>query len=302
MNGLTETDKTDTLLRSEKRLEKGLLIATGISTVAIFFLFFLLVYFSLPLLVSGGITQVFSLHWRPFGGQFGILPMCVGSLYLSLLALILACPIAVGICGFVSVLAPKRTARFFLVLIHFMTGIPTVIYGFVSVFLLVPLIREWFEQGTGFSLFTAALTLSLLILPTIVLVFHAYLHQIDPSLRLASEAMGFTPVQQLRHVLLPLSKRGFVIATVLGFGRAIGDTIVSLMLAGNAPQIPHSFFDSVRTLTAHIALVLATDSQSTAYRSVFASGLILFLIMGSVNLFIHHVSDTDKGHQRAKNF
>jgi phosphate transport system permease protein len=215
--------------------------------------------------------------------------MCVGSVSLSLCALGLAFPPAVGICCLVTILAPRKPARFFLILIHFMTSIPSVIYGFVSVFLLVPLVREWFRSGTGFSFLTAALCLSLLILPTIVLVFHARLQQVDPGLRLASEAMGLTPPQQLRHVLIPVASKGLVVALVLGFRRAMGDTMISLMLAGNAPQVPHSLFASIRTLTAHIALVLATDSQSMPYRSVFASGLILFLLMGAVNLLIRRL-------------
>ncbi len=280
----------------ERWIERGLLIATAISAVAIFFILGLLAYFCLPLFTSGGIGAVLAWQWKPFGGQFGILPMCVGSLSLSLFALGLAFPPAMGICCFVTILAPGKLARFFLILIHFMTSIPTVIYGFVSVFLLVPLVREWFESGTGFSFLTAALCLSLLILPTIVLVFHARLQQIDPGLRLASEAMGLTPAQQLRHVLIPVASRGLVVALVLGFGRAIGDTMISLMLAGNAPQVPHSLSASLRTLTAHIALVLATDSQSMPYRSVFASGLILFLLIGAVNLFIRRLDTrTPKG-------
>jgi phosphate transport system permease protein len=271
---------------SERWIQWSLLIATGISAVAIFFMLVLLVYFCLPLMTSGGMGAVLSWHWKPFGGQFGILPMCVGSLLLSVFALGLAFPAALGICGFVTVLAPRGLARFLLVLIHFMTSIPTVIYGFVSVFLLVPLVRDWLKSGTGFSFLTAGLSLSLLILPTIVLIFHARLRQIDPALRLAAEAMGLTPARQFRHVLIPAASRGLVIAAVLGFGRAMGDTLISLMLAGNAPQVPDSLFDSIRTLTAHIALVLATDSQSMSYRSVFASGLILFLVTGAANFLI----------------
>lgn len=284
----------------ERWIRRSLLIATGISAGAILFIFVLLVYFCLPLVTSGGMSSVLSWQWKPFAGEFGILPMCAGSLFLSVFALGLAFPAAIGICGFATVLAPRSLARFTLVLVHFMTSIPTVIYGFVSVFLLVPLVRDWFSTGTGFSFLTAGLSLSLLILPTIVLVFHARLQQIDPALRLAAEAMGLTPVRQFLHVLVPAASRGLVVAAILGFGRAIGDTLISLMLAGNAPRIPDSLFDSIRTLTAHIALVLATDSQSMSYRSVFASGLILFLLMGAANFFIRRM-DRGPGENRYEN-
>jgi phosphate transport system permease protein len=271
---------------SEKWVEGILLIATSVSAVTIFSILFLLVYFSSPLFTEGRIYEIFSLQWQPFGGKYGILPMCAASLCLSLSALVLAFPPAIGVCCLIYALAPRRVAQFFLSLIRFMTSIPTVVYGFVSVFLLVPRVRDCFDGGSGFSLLTATLTLSLLILPTIVLVFHARLEQLDPTLRLTSEAMGFTAVQQVRHVFIPAAGEGLVIAAVLGFARAIGDTLISLMLAGNAPQLPHSLFASVRTLTSHIALVLATDSRSMAYQSVFASGLILFLLAGAVNLLI----------------
>ncbi|GKT10462.1 hypothetical protein DSTSK_37670 [Desulforhabdus sp. TSK] len=213
-------------LISERWIQWSLSIATGISAVAILFMLALLVYFCLPLITSGGMSAILSWEWKPFSGHFGILPMCVGSLLLSVFALGLAFPTAMGICGFVAVLAPRGLARFLLALVHFMTSIPTVIYGFVSVFLLVPLVRVWLKAGTGFSFLTAGLTLGLLILPTIVLIFHARLQQIDPTLRLAAEAMGLTPARQFLHVLIPASSRGLVVAAILGFGRAVGDTLI----------------------------------------------------------------------------
>lgn len=255
----------------------------------------LLGVFCLPLLTSHGLGSIFSRQWQPFGGQFGILPMCAGSVALAILSLVVAYPAALGICTLVHGLARGLSARFLLALVHFMTSIPTVVYGFVSVFLLVPRLREWFAVGSGFSLLAAVLTLSLLILPTITLVLHSRLEQLDPTLRLAAEAMGFTPVQQVRCVLLPAAARSLTAAAVLGFGRAVGDTLVSLMLAGNAAQFPHSLFASIRTLTAHIGLVLATDSQSMAYQSVFAAGLLLFLLTGAVSLLIRKSGGKNRG-------
>jgi phosphate transport system permease protein len=279
---------------SEKWIEWSLFMAAAVSAAAILSILLLLVYFCMPLLMWDHLFQVLSWHWQPVAGKFGILPMCAGSLTLSVLALALAFPPAIGICTLVHVLSRGFFSRCLLALIHFMTSIPTVIIGFVSVFVLVPLLREWLEAGSGFSLLTAALTLSVLILPTIVLVFHARLEQLDPLLRLTAEAMGFTPIQQMRYVLLPAASRGLTAAAVLGFGRAIGDTLISLMLAGNAAQFPGSIFASIRTLTAHIALVLATDSQSMAYQSVFASGLLLFFLMGAFNYLIRKLGPKDR--------
>ncbi|MDO9081815.1 MAG: ABC transporter permease subunit, partial [Humidesulfovibrio sp.] len=156
------------------------------------------------------------------------------------------------------------------------------------VFLLVPLIRAGFS-GSGFSWLAAVLTLAVLVLPTIVLVIDSQLRLAGPELHLTAAALGLTRVQELLHLTLPLSARGLKAAAVLGFGRAIGDTLLPLMLAGNAPQVPHTPLEPLRTLTAHIALVVATDSQSAAYNSLFACGLILFLVSLAVNLGLKRI-------------
>ena len=270
----------------EKCVKLMLLAATMVSVVAALSILILLIYFVRPIFSVEGLKAVIAWEWRPFSGHFGIMPMMVGSLCLSLGALMLACPLAVGISSFVCVLAPKKLAKIVNAVIHYMTSIPTVIYGFVSIFLLVPLIRDWLAKGTGLSLLTATLALSILILPTIVLVYSAYLREKDSSMRLTAAAIGLSRVQYFLFVLLPLTRKGFVVASILGFGRAIGDTLISLMLAGNTPLIPGSLFDSIRTLTAHIALVIATDSQTTFYHSVFAAGLLLFLLMTLINIII----------------
>ncbi|MCJ8499255.1 PstC family ABC transporter permease [Desulfatitalea alkaliphila] len=251
-----------------------------------------LIYLVLPLFTSGGWGSVIAWQWLPFQGRFGILPMVVGTLLIALGALAVATPLAVGVACFVQVLAPGRIKGICLALVHYMTSIPTVIYGFVSIFLLVPLIRQWFDRGTGFSLATATIVLSLLILPTIVLVLQATLRELDRSARVTCAALGFSRPAYIRHVLLPLCRRGLLAAVVLGFGRAVGDTLISLMLAGNAPMVPASPLDATRTLTAHIALVVATDSQSTFYHSVFAAGLILFLVMVLIQLILRRLGGT----------
>ena len=216
--------------------------------------------------VAGQAGQILAWHWRPFQGKFGILPMVVGSFLLASSALVLAYPVGVGLCGFAFSHQHKPWGRLVLSVVYLMTGVPTVVYGFVSVFLLVPLVRNTFAQGTGFCWLTACLTLSLLILPTIVLLIWSQLEQTSPEVRLATMALGFTPSQELLWVFFPQASRWLLAAAILGFGRAVGDTLVALMVAGNAPQVPHSLLSSLRTLTSHIGLVLATDSTSLAYQ------------------------------------
>jgi phosphate transport system permease protein len=271
-------------LRQETVVRRLLLCAALISGLVVCAILVFLAYFSLPLLFQGQGARILAWRWRPFQGDFGILPMVIGSCLLAFSALLSAYPLGLGLCGFAFRQQHKPWGRLVLGIVRLMTGVPTVVYGFVSVFLLVPLIRSCFAQGTGFCWLTACLTLSLLILPTIVLLIWAQLEQTAPEVRLAAMAVGLTPSQELLWVHLPQASRGLVAAAVLGFGRAAGDTLVALMLAGNAAQIPYSPLDSLRTLTSHIALIVATDSTSLAYQSVFAAGLILFGLAATVNL------------------
>jgi len=247
-------------------------------------IFAFLAYFSIPLLEDGRLISILSRSWRPFQGNFGILPMIAGSLCLSLSAMVLAYPLALGICFFAHGVGPRIPGKIILALVHFMTSIPTVVYGFVAVFLLIPTLRTTLIRGSGFSWLAASLTLAILILPTIVLFIHTQFSLIEPRITQTTCALGMTTSQRLFAVTLPLSSRGLFAAAILGFGRAMGDTIIPLMLTGNAPLMPLSPLESLRTMTAHIALVVATDSQGAAYQSLFACGIILFLITFAINL------------------
>lgn len=274
-------------VRRKLWIERILLAAAGFSAAVVVTIFSMLLWFCLPLFTEHRLGAVLSWRWDPVHQHFGILPMLLTSCLLTILALCIAFPLTIGICSLLhGTLRNGTLRRVLLFLVHFMTGIPTVIYGFVSVFVLVPLLRWVFETGTGFSLLAAGLTLSILVLPTMVLVLHAELDQAEGRYRLTTEALGFSPEQTMRTVLLPACRKALVVTVLLGMGRAVGDTLVSLMVAGNAAQVPHSFLDSVRTLTAHIALVLATDSHSMAYQSVFAAGLFLFLLMSCFQAFL----------------
>lgn len=264
-------------------VERLLFCAAAVAALAVVAIFVFLLWFALPVFRSETLASLLSWNWRPLRGEFGILPMLAGSLCLALSAMLLAYPLALGVCCFIHGAGPARAARPLLMAVRFMTSVPTVVYGLVSVFLLVPLVRDAFS-GSGFSWLAAALTLAVLVIPTIVLLVDSRFRQVQAAIGPTAAALGFSPVQQLVRLTLPLSARGLVAAAALGFGRAIGDTLIPLMLAGNAARLPLSLLDPLRTLTSHVALVVATDSHSLVYGSLFACGVILFLISLLANL------------------
>jgi phosphate transport system permease protein len=264
-------------------------LVTGLAVAAIFGFLFL---FALPVFTGGQGLSILSGVWNPGRGQFGILPMLAASLCVALSALALGWPLALGLCCGIRGFLPRPVGRLLLMLLRGMTAFPTVVYGFAAIFLLVPIMREGLGRGSGLSWATAGLVLSLVILPTMALVMDAGMRQTERRLRLTGAALGFTREQTLTHLVLPACRKNLLAAAALGFGRAIGDTLIPLMLAGNAPQWPSAAWDSIRTLTAHIGLVLATDSNSAAYGSVFVAGCLLLLVNVTVQLCLRSLLRT----------
>lgn len=276
------------------RAARLLCLGTGfvsLATLAAICIF--LAVLSAPLFTQGQWGQILSATWRPHEGLYGILPMVAGSLVLSISAFALAYPLGIGVCLFLCGPWGGRLRHVTLAVVTFMTAIPTVVYGFVSVFLLIPLIKKVLG-GNGPSVLADALTLALLVLPTVVLFLHQAMREAEARTRLTSASLGLSPLQTLLLVVVPDSAPALRAAAIMGYGRALSDTLIPLMLAGNAPQFPDSFFDSVRTLTAHIALVVATDNSSPAFHSLFACGLILFAVSLTVQAAVSARSDAVK--------
>lgn len=284
---------------SDNRAGLLLRLATALTIGGIGLIFLMVIAFALPVFTSNfgaEETGLFSLHWNPAKGQFGILAMIVGSMLLSVSAVAIAWPLALGLCSWLlNASSPHSSFLHRLLfrpvtgLVRFMTAVPTVVYGFVAIFLLVPLVREAMGGGSGLNWLSAGLILSLLLLPTMVLVMEAGLRPRMERLHLTTSALGFSPLQTLAYFVLPQGKRCLLTALVLGFGRGIGDTLIALMLSGNWPQIPALPTDSLRTLTAHMALVTANEVGGMAYNSLFAAGAILLLINGSVSLALRRL-------------
>lgn len=264
------------------------LSALASSAITLAILVFLVVM-GLPLIRSGGVLPLLYSPWAPFQGSFGIFPMIVGTCAISLSSLVLAFPLSLGCSFLIAAVAPSSVSRGFRRLIELMTGIPTVVYGFVGIFLLVPIVRELFQSGSGMSILTAALVLGIMITPTMTLFFCDSFDRIPKSYLDAAAALGASRIQQLLHVMLPLAKKGMLGGVLLALGRAVGDTLIALMLAGNAVQVPTSALEPARTLTAHIALVMAADYESPEFRSIFTCGIVLYLFTLTVTFVVRAV-------------
>lgn len=249
---------------------------------------------------SPQMVNLFSWVWFPSGNQFGILPMLCGSIILSVSALLLAWPLALGLCCRGLSLGKSPGATFLRGTIAFMTAIPTVVYGFASVFLLVPVMRNSLGYGSGLCWLSGSLVLALLIMPGMVLIMDAGLRSRYDTIRLNAAALGFSPMQTIALFVLPAARAPLSAAAVLGFARGIGDTMVALMLTGNAPQLPQRLGDSLRTLTAHMGLVTATEVGGPAYNSLFVAGGMLLLISAISSLGLRRFAQSDQSVQTGK--
>jgi phosphate transport system permease protein len=278
----------------EKITERILAISAGISALAAVLVFFFLLIFGLPILGGGHVLGLLTDPWAPHRGLYGVMPMLLGTLYIASMSMAFALPLSFGCAALISVLAPRRFGAFLRRVVQVVTGVPTVIYGFVGIFLLVPLIREMFQNGSGMCVLSASLMLAVVISPTMVLFFVDGFDRAPKSSLDAVAALGGSAVQQFLLVILPTAWRSMLCGIVLAFGRALGDTLVALMIAGNAVQIPGSMLESARTLTAHIALVIAADYDSPEFTSIFACGLILYLFSTFFVAVIRAI-DTDSG-------
>jgi phosphate transport system permease protein len=261
----------------EKIWERILTVSAGISALAAVLIFAFLLIFSLPLLGGGHVVGLLADPWAPRRGLYGVMPMLLGTLYISSMSMAFALPLSFGSAALISVFAPRRFGALLRRVVQIMTGVPTVIYGFVGIFLLVPLIREMFQSGSGMCVLSASLMLAVVISPTMVLFFVDGFDRAPKSSLDAVAALGGSTVQQFFFVILPTAWKSVLCGIVLAFGRALGDTLIALMIAGNAVQVPGSMLESARTLTAHIALVIAADYDSPEFTSIFACGLILYI-------------------------
>lgn len=279
---------------AEKTIEKLFFISALFSALITLTIFLFLLILGLPLLAGGHFSALLTQPWAPHLGQFGIAPMVAGTLVISLSSLLVAFPVSLGCSVLIHVGQNSPFARLLSRTVALMTGIPTVLYGFVGIFLLVPVIREAFNTGSGFCVLSAVLMVSLLISPTMILFFCDSFTRVPRSYGNAVLAVGGSDIQKFLYSTLPHAWPGVLIGITLALGRALGDTLIALMLAGNAVQVPMSPLDSARSLTSHIALIFAADYESMEFKAIFACGIFLYLFSTLLVLLVRSLGTRRK--------
>jgi phosphate transport system permease protein len=227
-------------------------------------------------------------NWYPSEKVFGLWPMIVGSLFVTAGALVIGIPFGLACAIVLTEFSSKKVRRVIKPVIELLAGIPSVVYGFMGVIILVPFIRQTFG-GPGLSILAASIVLGIMILPTIISISVDSLQAVPPSYREGSIALGATRWQTVKMVLFPAARSGIIASIILGMGRAIGETMATIMIAGNAAEIPRSLLAPVRTLTSNIALEMsyATGEHREA---LFATGVILFVIIMVLNTIANATS------------
>lgn len=236
-----------------------------------------------PFILKHGFFQILTgLYWRPSEGVFGILPMILGSIWITLGALLFGVPLGLSCAIFLSEFSGKTVRSIIKPAIELLAGIPSVVYGFIGIVILAPLIRTYLG-GPGLSILAASIVLGIMILPTIISISMDALTSLPSAYKEGSIALGATDWQTVRMVLLPAARSGILTGVILGMGRAIGETMAVIMVTGNSVKLPTSILDSVRTLTANIALEMGY-AMGDHRAALFASAVILFIFILILNI------------------
>jgi len=232
-------------------------------------------------------TMLTGTAWYPTSNnpQFGFLPLIVGSLLVTGVALAVSVPLGIGAAVYLAEFAPGAVKEVAKSVVEFMAAVPSVVYGLIGVAVLIPWVRTTFGLDSGMTAFTGGLVLGIMSIPTVLSISEDALHAVPDSLRQGSLALGNTRWQTVYKVIVPAASSGIFAAVMLGLGRAIGETMAVLMLTGNAAVMPTSVFESVRTMTGTIAAEMGeVVRKGLHYSALFSVGLVLFTITFTINL------------------
>ena len=271
------------------------------SIVALLLIFLFLFWRGMPAIAEiGPINFLTGRNWRPIDAapQFGILPMIVGSIIITAGAILLGVPVGIFTAVFLAKICPKPLYVFLKPAINLLAGIPSVVYGYFGAIVIVPVIRSIAHSmgfgGGGQSIAAASILLGIMILPVVVNISESAIRAVPQSYYEGSLALGASHVRSVFFVIVPAAKSGIFASIVLGIGRAIGETMAVVMVAGNQARIPGNIFQGVRTLTANIVMEMgyATDLHQQA---LIATGIILLVFILIINIVFNLITGKAKG-------
>lgn len=267
----------------EKAMRLVFLLAASTSVLAVALICIFLFAGGLPTIAQIGVKEFLTgTEWKPTNNIYGILPMIAGSVAVTLGAIVIGVPIGIFCAAFLAYFCPSRLYGLLKPAVELLAGIPSVVYGFFGIVVIVPIIRSLFGVS-GTSLLAASLLLGIMILPTIIGISEAALRAVPQSYYEGALALGASHERSVFLSVLPAAKSGVAAAVVLGLGRAIGETMAVVMVAGNQPWLPQGILQGVRTLTANIVLEMgyAADLHRQA---LIATAVVLFIFILLINL------------------
>ena len=273
----------------EKVMEIVFLAAACASIIAVALICIFLFQSGLPAMKEIGLSDfLFGTEWRPGNNLFGIFPMIVGSIYVTAGAIIIGVPIGLFMAVYLAMYCPDKVYKVLKPAVDLLAGIPSIVYGFFGIVVIVPAVRYFFNEiidlnGKGDSILTASIVLGIMILPTIIGAAEPAIRAVPKMYYEGALALGADHERSTFAVVFPAAQSGILASVILGIGRAIGETMAVVMIAGNQPRIPDSILKGVRTMTANIVMEMgyATDLHREA---LIATGVVLFVFILLINL------------------
>ncbi|MDO5301307.1 MAG: phosphate ABC transporter permease subunit PstC [Tissierellia bacterium] len=269
----------------EKFMEIIFLISSLMSIISIIVICYFIFSNGVPFIAKYGLGNfVLKSNWLPTARppSFGILPMLVGSLIITLGSLIIGVPIGLFTAIYLSYYCPPKLYKIVKPAVNLMAGIPSIVYGFFGLMVMVPVVRSWWG-GTGMNIFTASVLLGIMILPTVIGLSESSIRSVPGEYYRGAVALGATQERSIMKVVVPAAKSGILAAVILGIGRSIGETMAVIMVAGNQARMPSSITQGVRTMTANIVLDMAYAAGDHR-EALIATGAVLFVFILLINL------------------
>lgn len=277
----------------ESLTEKIFLISASVAVISLLLIIGFVFYKGLrPFIVEGYSFWdfIFGTQWIPSANKYGILPMIVASLGATIGALLIGVPVGILTSIFIAEIAPKRISKIMSGAVELLAGIPSVLYGVFGLAIIVPTIQDVFNLPKGQSLLAVVIVLAIMMLPTVITVSETAIRAVPNAYKEGSLALGASKTETIFKVIVPAAKSGIMTGVVLGIGRAIGETMAVILVAGNTPVIPSSIMDSVRPLTTNIALEMGY-AFGTHQEMLFATGVVLFTFILILNLVLSKLSN-----------